>query len=56
MKFNDVVGLGAVFAAGWYTANQSQSTPIGAAGWQWYDIAAILALLAIGFYFAVVLS
>lgn len=56
MKMNDVIGLGAVFAAGWYLANQNQQATVGPAGWQWYDIAAILALLAIGFYFAVVLS
>jgi hypothetical protein len=56
MKFNDVVGLTAVFAAGWYTANQSQAATVGATGWQWYDVGIVLALLAVGFYFAVMLS
>jgi len=56
MKTNDIIGIAAIFAAGWYTANQSQAATVGAAGWQWYDILAVFALLAIGFYFAVVLS
>jgi hypothetical protein len=56
MKFNDILGLSAVFAAGWYTANQSQAATVGAVGWQWYDFLIIAVLLMIGFYFAVVLS
>lgn len=56
MKANDVIGLAATFAAGYYVANQTQAPTIGPAGWQWYDYAIILGLLAIGFYFAVVLS
>jgi hypothetical protein len=56
MKMNDVIGLGATFAAGYYVANQQQAATLGPAGWQWYDFLIVAVLLAVGFYFAVVLS
>lgn len=56
MKANDVIGLTATFAAGYYVANQMQAATIGPTGWQWYDFAIVIGLLAVGFYFAVVLS
>lgn len=53
---NDVIGLGATFAAGWYVANQNQAATVGPTGWQWYDFLVVALLLVVGFYFAVVLS
>lgn len=47
---NDTIGFAAVFAAGYYVRG------VNASSLQWYDVAIVLGLLAIGFYFAVLLS
>lgn len=53
MKATDIVGFAAILAGGYYAGSQSQ------AGTFWnstLNMAIVFALLAIGFYFAVVLS
>ena len=53
MKSNDLVGFAAILAAGYFAGSQSQ------AGTFWNNFLNMfiaLALLAIGFYFSVILS
>jgi hypothetical protein len=51
MKMNDILGFGAIFGAGYFVGKD-----LSVHNFTTGDIIFIVALLAIGFYFAVVLS
>ena len=53
MKASDIVGFAAILTAGYYAGSQNATGQF----WNnWTAMLIVLALLAVGFYFAVVLS
>jgi hypothetical protein len=53
MKASDIVGFAAILTAGYYAGSQSATGQFWSS---WTNMLIVFALLAIGFYFAVVLS
>jgi hypothetical protein len=49
MRVADMVGLVSIFVSGWYFGQHTN-------GYSWLDYLIIFGLLAVGFYFSVVLS